>query len=829
MHNLKINTPPNSLTGIKRHLKTSAAQSPSKKAYQNEPNKLPNTETLSYTFTGGDRHLFAVIQDTSDHIPSNCKILSKYMEIFQEEFETFCKQGWSKVNMLSIADMYLELTQEFDKQHKLNELTKTPFLSKINIRLQVLGTYLRNKLSINLGYKNSKIKHITKNWGALKKSLSDKKNHPFSDEIERLWFHHYAHFNELIQKPLLFSEDMRAFIKEGSTLKQALLQREAVKVLLQPRYIENPKLAVMLDEISVMSLELMKQSKEFPNYQDFKNSTWKSPLFDEFTGEYASLCHRFIKNTILKNHSELNFDIGDDYSKESNLAPINIPIPFAGLDKLLPNAAPYILSIKLEGSGLSVKRFYAQMVLMQFSTLFADHDNMTSQQKKAADKFFNTALQQQGWTNSSGELINIENWDDMTLRNIIQRSIEHATNTKQPADLAKDINTTPFIRGARLYEEQCDYLSGLRQHDAIATYLACLNPSKMGLEPKLFKTVKQSVSNTLQLSLESALISKESDTTLKATKYTALANTVLHYCKNHPEGLCIPSGFSTEESSKKHALYCHFMVDPNGLCHFKLINGGQGVTDDQRYKALQEYETPFCHILQSKDFHIENDTDFLVTYITTLLESPYTPISNINTLFPTELETKNTDHIMPEQRMGSCAIHNFKYALKEQFNMNETELGMLVSTTLLGIGDIIQKLKANRPTSEPVLINAYSCLSDISDSEGKKGLTRKEVEEANIFTKHFIDKHYASNPKQAKEKAKFYGGKVTVIKIPSTSNLKEIKLQIAKKEKSIKVTTAWEFKDYGSINEREKNYQNLNVVVEYEGDKICHMDGISNT
>jgi hypothetical protein len=196
---------------------------------------------------------------------------------------------------------------------------------------------------------------------------------------------------------------------------------------------------------------------------------------------------------------------------------------------------------------------------------------------------------------------------------------------------------------------------------------------------------------------------------------------------------------------------------------------------------------------------------------------------------PTELETKNTDHIMPEQRMGSCAIHNFKYALKEQFNMNETELGMLVSTTLLGIGDIIQKLKANRPTSEPVLINAYSCLSDISDSEGKKGLTRKEVEEANIFTKHFIDKHYASNPKQAKEKAKFYGGKVTVIKIPSTSNLKEIKLQIAKKEKSIKVTTAWEFKDYGSINEREKNYQNLNVVVEYEGDKICHMDGISNT
>ena len=37
MHNLKINSPPNSPTGIKRHLKTSADQSLSKKAYQNDP------------------------------------------------------------------------------------------------------------------------------------------------------------------------------------------------------------------------------------------------------------------------------------------------------------------------------------------------------------------------------------------------------------------------------------------------------------------------------------------------------------------------------------------------------------------------------------------------------------------------------------------------------------------------------------------------------------------------------------------------------------------------------------------------------------------------
>jgi hypothetical protein len=191
---------------------------------------------------------------------------------------------------------------------------------------------------------------------------------------------------------------------------------------------------------------------------------------------------------------------------------------------------------------------------------------------------------------------------------------------------------------------------------------------------------------------------------------------------------------------------------------------------------------------------------------------------------PTELETKNTDHIMPEQRMGSCAIHNFKYALKEQFNMNETEFGLLVSNTLLGIGDIIQKLKANHPTSEPALINAYSCLSDISDSEGKKGLARQDVEEANIFTKHFLDKHYARNKEDAKKTASCYDGTVTVIKIPNKQKLEELKQQIARKSPSLTVSTAWEFKNYGKtfVGSKEK----ATVVIAYTDDRVNHMDGL---
>lgn len=423
----------------------------------------------------------------------------------------------------------------------------------------------------------------------------------------------------------------------------------------------------------------------FPNFSFLYDhlSSQLTPI--EIEATHAKIAARVVfsrvQNKELLRQDEDIFDIEPDADPSFRLR-----VDFSDEGLCLKGQPPLYFELSCFGEGASLRSFLAQFKLMQFHLRLSDSPDLSQDKNIAFRKAFFTQMENERLINSTGALVFPV--DEDRIKQIF------LSNFRDYIPYAPDTHADflmPQIETAkRIYEGKLSYLSGFVPYKAIGLFIHILKQSTHGIaDPSLHRAMIRQLKVCLQLCLQAIDISYL-DPSEQDQAWDDLAQTVLDYI-NAGNDVLLPSGSPLSDTSEQsdHAMYISIRhVGDGSVVDSVVMNGGDEGPDFHTDAKMFEGEFPNHYYKHTGPVQKASSQGALRRYIKAVLSLPYRQGSYSEIYHDLELPLKDHPKMFPLQILGSCAVHNLKYALKGAFGFNEKEMGDMMRSGIIGLDEL---------------------------------------------------------------------------------------------------------------------------------------------